>query len=118
IETFDGIAILTANSRARFDSAFARRLDAVIEFPAPGPDERRDIWKSHLGEQPGVSTTELNRLSVAADLNGGNIRNAVLAAAVLAQSAHRAIAYADLVEGIAGEYRKLGRQMPVELLRM
>jgi hypothetical protein len=117
IETFDGIAILTANSRARFDSAFARRLDAVIEFPLPGPEQRRGIWQAHLGEQPGVTVAELNRLSVSADLNGGNIRNAVLSAAVLAQTAGRGITFGDLVEGLANEYRKLGRQMPVDLLK-
>ena len=32
IETFDGIALLTSNGRGRFDNAFTRRLDAVIEF--------------------------------------------------------------------------------------
>jgi hypothetical protein len=117
IETFDGIAILTANSRGRFDSAFSRRLDAVIEFPLPGPEQRRDIWQAHLGKQAGLTVADLNRLAVSADLNGGNIRNAVLAAAVLAQSANRAIAFPDLVEGLANEYRKLGRQMPVDLLR-
>jgi SpoVK/Ycf46/Vps4 family AAA+-type ATPase len=117
IETFDGIALLTANSRARFDNAFARRLDAVIEFPLPGPEQRRDIWQAHLGKQEGVSVPDLNRLAVGADINGGNIRNAVLAAAVLAQTANRPISYADLIEGVVNEYRKLGRQMPVELLR-
>jgi hypothetical protein len=117
IETFDGIALLTANSRARFDNAFARRLDAVIEFPLPSPEQRRDIWQAHLGKQDAVSVPELNRLAVGADMNGGNIRNAVLAAAVLAQTANRPISYADLVEGVVNEYRKLGRQMPVELLR-
>jgi hypothetical protein len=117
IETFDGIAVLTANSRGRFDNAFARRLDAVIEFPPPGPEQRRDIWQAHLGKHHALTPTDLNRLAVSADLNGGNIRNVVLAAAVLAQAADRGIAYPDLVEGIANEYRKLGRQMPVELLQ-
>jgi hypothetical protein len=87
IETFDGIALLTANSRARFDTAFARRLDAVIEFPPPGPQERRAIWQSHLGDRHGIDRADINRLAVAADLCGGHIRNAVLAAAVLAQAA-------------------------------
>ena len=116
IENFDGIAILTANSRARFDNAFARRLDAVIEFPLPGPAERRDIWQSHLGPKHELSMAELNCIAVVADITGGNIRNAVLFAAVLAQSAERTIAYPDLVEGLANEYRKLGRQMPLELM--
>jgi SpoVK/Ycf46/Vps4 family AAA+-type ATPase len=118
IETFDGITILTANSRARFDSAFARRLDAVLEFPLPGPEQRRAIWQSHLGEHHALTQTDLNQLAVTADVCGGNIRNAVLAAAVQARAAGRAIAYSDLVDGLAGEYRKLGRQLPVDLSRM
>src|SRR5256714_7692306 len=79
IETFDGIAVLTANSRARFDTAFARRLDAVIEFPLPGPEQRRAIWQSHLGDRHSVTLTDLNRLAVAADLCGGHIPTAVFA---------------------------------------
>jgi AAA+ superfamily predicted ATPase len=117
IETFDGIAILTANSRTRFDSAFSRRLDAVIEFPLPGPEQRRALWQSHLGEQHGLTFPDLNRLAVTADLVGGNIRNAVLSAAVIAQAGGRPIQWSDVVQGLANEYRKLGRQMPVDLLK-
>ena len=43
IESFEGIAVLTSNSRARFDSAFTRRLDAIVEFPLPAPEERRAL---------------------------------------------------------------------------
>lgn len=117
IETFDGITILTANSRVRFDAAFARRLDAVLEFPLPGPEQRRALWQSHLGEHHALTVTDLNQLAVAADVCGGHIRNAVLAAAVRARVEDRAIAYADVVDGLTGEYRKLGRQMPIELAR-
>jgi len=49
-------------------------------------------------------------LAATADLGGGHIRNAVLA-----REEERAIAFADVVQGLTGEYRKLGRQMPVEL---
>ncbi len=115
IEAYDGITLLTSNSRSRFDSAFARRLDLIIEFPLPGPKERRALWLSHLGEQPGLRAQELNRLAASADLAGGDIRNVVLAAAVLAQSARRPLVYADLVEGLASEYRKQGKQLPTEL---
>jgi SpoVK/Ycf46/Vps4 family AAA+-type ATPase len=117
IESFDGIAILTANSRARFDSAFARRLDAVIEFPLPGPEERRALWESHLGVGHELRVADLNQLSVAADVCGGNIRNVVIGAAVLAQSMGRAITFADVAEALAQEYRKLGRQMPAGLMK-
>jgi len=116
IETFDGITILTSNSRARFDNAFARRLDLIVEFPIPGPEQRRALWQSHLGTKHSLTQRELNQVAALADLCGGNIRNAVLAAAVPALTESRNINYADVVEALAAEYRKLGRQMPVELM--
>jgi SpoVK/Ycf46/Vps4 family AAA+-type ATPase len=115
IESFDGITLLTSNSRSRFDSAFSRRLDIIIEFTLPGPEERRSLWQSHLGENHTLTQKDLNQLAAVADLGGGHIRNAVLAAAVLAVEQNRPIEFADIVQGMAGEYRKLGRQIPVEL---
>jgi hypothetical protein len=117
IEYFDGISILTSNSRSRFDDAFSRRLDLVVEFAAPGPDERRDLWLSHLGTHHALEPRDLNQLSALAELSGGEIRNAVLAAAALAQVERRPVEYADLIAGIASEYRKAGRQMPIEIHR-
>jgi SpoVK/Ycf46/Vps4 family AAA+-type ATPase len=115
IETFDGITLLTSNSRSRFDPAFSRRLDIIIEFPLPGPEERRSLWQSHLGTHHGLAQKELNQLAATTDLGGGHIRNVVLTAAVLAQSEERPIEFQDILQGLGGEYRKLGRQMPVEL---
>jgi ATPase family associated with various cellular activities (AAA) len=115
IETFDGIALLTSNSRARFDPAFCRRLDMIVEFPLPGAEERRLLWLSHLGSHHRLSHKELNRLAAAADLAGGHIRNAVLTAAVLAQAGNRPIEYGDVFTGLSDEYRKLSRQVPQEL---
>ncbi len=37
LETFDGLAVLATNLRANIDEAFTRRLDAIIDFPAPNP---------------------------------------------------------------------------------
>jgi ATPase family associated with various cellular activities (AAA) len=44
IETFAGIAVLTSNGRDRFDAAFTRRLDAILEFPLPDAPARRALW--------------------------------------------------------------------------
>jgi hypothetical protein len=115
IESFDGITILTSNSRSRFDESFTRRLDMIVEFPFPGPEERRSLWQSHLGSNHSLTQRDLNQLSALADLCGGHIRNAVLTAAVLSHEDRRAIAYVDVMQGVASEYRKLGRQMPAEL---
>lgn len=109
IESFDGIAVLTSNSRARFDSAFTRRLDAIIEFPQPSPDERRALWVAHLGPQHGLTPAELNRISAACELAGGHVRNCTLAAA---SAEAGTIGYRALRRAIEAEYRKLGRGMP------
>lgn len=114
IETYDGITLLTSNSKARFDSAFTRRLDLVIDFPVPGPEERRALWHSHLGTSHQLTPREINQLAVTANLCGGHIRNIVLAAAVLAQNERRPIVYTDVLTGMQNEYRKLGQQVPNE----
>ena len=62
-----------------------------------------------------MSGREINQLAALCDLAGGHVRNAVLEAAVIADEAGRPLAMSDLLEGLAGEYRKLGRQFPAEL---
>jgi hypothetical protein len=109
IESFDGIAILTSNSRSRFDAAFTRRLDAIIEFPQPGPEERRALWLAHLGNHHCLQVGLINRIAATCDLAGGHIRNATLVAACLRVGP---IDYASLCSAIESEYRKLGRQVP------
>jgi hypothetical protein len=115
IETYEGIVLLTSNSRTRFDEAFMRRLDVVLEMPAPAPEQRRDLWRAHLGEAHEVDARDLNRLAALVDLSGGHVRNVVLCAAVLAGSAARPIRFEDLLRGLELEYRKLGRNAPAGL---
>ena len=115
IESYDGLVLLTSNSKARFDSAFTRRLDVVLEFPLPNPDERRALWLAHLGPRHSLAPAELNRLAALADLAGGHIRNAVLTAALLARHDGRPIALTDCVRGLEEEFRKVGRPPPNEL---
>ena len=115
IELYQGIVLLTSNSRGRFDSAFTRRLDKVIEFSLPAPEERRSLWQSHLGDKHDLSMKQLNQLSLGSELAGGHIRNAVLCAAVQAITNNRQINFDDIVIGLESEYRKLGRQIPAEI---
>ncbi|EHR71162.1 AAA+ family ATPase [Burkholderiales bacterium JOSHI_001] len=115
IEDYDGIVVLTSNSRSRFDAAFTRRLDVILEFPHPAPAERRALWLAHMGLGHELSDAELNRLAASCDLAGGQVRNATLRAALAARGARRNLHYADLLQGIAAEYRKLGRTLPAGL---
>ncbi len=115
IETFEGITILTSNSQSRFDPAFTRRIDVVLEFMSPSAEERRGLWRSHLGGAHDVSVRQIDQLAALADIEGGQIRNVVLTAAVLARGAGRPIQHEDILRGLASEYKKLGRQAPHQL---
>ena len=113
LEAHHGIVILTANSKARIDPAFWRRLDQVIDFPAPGYAERLALWKSHLGPRA-PSEEVLERLAAYCDLSGGGVRNAVLAAAAMAP-ADGPIGLEDLTPALRREYAKLRRTLPAGL---
>jgi SpoVK/Ycf46/Vps4 family AAA+-type ATPase len=115
IESFEGIAVLTSNSKSRFDTAFMRRLDAIVDFPPPAPAERRALWEAHLGQGHAIPPREFGRLVAVADLTGGQIRNVVLTAAVLAHGQARPIELGDILRAMADEYRKVGRDLPSEL---
>jgi hypothetical protein len=119
IESFDGIALLTSNSRSRFDPAFTRRLDTILEFPSPAPEQRRALWSAHLGTADAgdgsLDSAALNRLAALCDLTGGHIRNAVLAAAAAARAAGRPIDEALLGAAVEAEYEKLGKTTPAGL---
>ena len=118
IETHGGIVVLTANSRSRFDPAFARRLDFIVDFSAPDAPARHALWCAHLGQSSNLDAAALNRLAALADFSGGGIRNAVLAAAVSAGARDGGtglIGWDDVVAGVRAEFRKLGRTAPVDL---
>ena len=87
----------------------------IVDFASPGPEERRLLWQSHLGAKHELSQRELNQLAAnTSELCGGHIRNAVLTAATLS-GADCGLRYEDVLEGLSVEFRKLGKQMPVEL---
>ena len=117
IEQFAGITVLTSNSKARFDDAFMRRLDHVIEFPLPRGAARAALWRAHLGTLHTLTDAQLARLTAEIDLPGGNIRNiamaAMLGAALDAGRVEGAmLAYRHVVKAAALEYAKLGRAAP------
>ncbi len=110
MEQFDGMAILTTNLRANVDEAFVRRLDSIIDFPMPEPEDRLRIWQTNLPpDLPLGPDLDLEFLARAFKLSGGNIRNVAVGAAYRAADAGRPISMVDLVRETEREYRKLGR---------
>jgi hypothetical protein len=110
METFDGLAILATNLRANLDEAFTRRLDMMVDFPLPDEALRRSLWDRCLGHaMPRAADVDLDFLASGFELAGGHIRSAAVTAAYLAAEAGRPVTMADVVGGVAREYRKMGR---------
>ncbi|HEY2903160.1 MAG TPA: AAA family ATPase [Polyangia bacterium] len=84
IETFEGILLLTTNAGDHIDGAFQRRMDVVVDFRAPEAPERWAIWQLHLPIEHEVESLFLREIAGRCQLSGGQIRNAVLHAAMLA----------------------------------
>jgi hypothetical protein len=111
IEGYAGAVILTTNLRHNIDAGFLRRLDLVVDFPFPEPHERERLWQRLLpaeAHRP-ESDIEIPFLAARFKLAGGSIRNAALAAALLAAEENAPLAMAHLVRAVALEYDKLGR---------
>jgi hypothetical protein len=110
LETFDGLAVLATNLRANIDEAFTRRLDAIVDFPAPTPDLRQALWRQCLGQPlPVADDIDVEFLADSFEMAGGNIRSAATTAAYLAAEDRTAVSMAHVVLAVAQEYRKLGR---------
>jgi hypothetical protein len=108
VEEFPGLLILASNFKNNIDEAFARRLHAIVNFPAPSASERLSLWQktmpASLRAEPAI---HLPQLSEKYDLTGAAILNVVHFAALksLARSDEH-IRLNDLIEGVKREYKK------------
>jgi hypothetical protein len=110
MEAYPGAVILATNFRRNIDDAFVRRLDFVIDFPFPEPEDRRRIWQLVLPEAaPLADDVDLDFLANQFKLSGGAIRNCSLAAAFRAADEGTQIEMRHLVRAVAQEFGKQGR---------
>ena len=72
--------ILATNFRQNIDDAFLRRLDFVVDFPFPEPEDRERIWQLVLpdGGAASPTTSTSSFLAERFKLSGGSIRNCSL----------------------------------------
>ena len=95
------------------DSAFQRRMDVVVDFRPPEVPERLRLWQLHLPADHDVGSELLRELSSRCVLTGGQIRNAVLHAAVVAHAERGPLGDDRLVGAVQREYRKSGAVCPL-----
>jgi ATP-dependent 26S proteasome regulatory subunit len=113
IEQYSGILLVTTNAVDRIDRAFARRMDVVIHFRSPDEHRRYEILRLHLGPHE-LEDAVLQEIAWRCALTGGQIRNVVQHARVLALDAERDMSGDDLRSAVHREYRKTGAQCPLK----
>ncbi|MBR9990566.1 MAG: ATP-binding protein [Gemmatimonadetes bacterium] len=85
LERFNGVVIFATNLAANFDPAFERRIRTHVLFELPDVDEREQIWRVQLHERtPLADDVDFRDLAERYAVSGGDIRNAVLKAALAA----------------------------------
>jgi SpoVK/Ycf46/Vps4 family AAA+-type ATPase len=107
LENFNGVVIFATNLAANFDPAFERRIRTHVLFEMPGVDERAEIWRvqMHPSLTPLADDVNFRELAEQYEASGGDIRNAVLKAALAAAAEPgsdyaKAIRQAHLEDGI------------------
>jgi SpoVK/Ycf46/Vps4 family AAA+-type ATPase len=86
LETFNGVVVFATNLAANFDPAFERRIRTHVLFEMPGVEEREQIWRvqMHPTLTPLAPDVDFRALAERYEATGGDIRNAVLKAAMAA----------------------------------
>src|SRR5437763_7530680 len=107
LESFRGVVIFATNLAANFDPAFERRIRTHVLFEMPAVDEREQIWRvqMHPTLTPLADDVDFRALAEKYPVSGGDIRNAVLKAALSAaaepgRDALKAIHQRHLDEGM------------------
>ena len=89
LEWYNGVVIFATNLAANFDPAFERRIRTHVLFEMPGERERARIWQVqlHPARTPVAADVDFEALARWYEVSGGDIRNAVLKAALAAAAA-------------------------------
>ncbi len=113
LEHYQGIVLVTTNLGENIDQAFKRRMDVVVPFFAPQVEERCRILALHLPSPHALSPDYLDEVALRCQLTGGQLRNAVTHAALLALDEGAPIGNRHLEVALRAEYRKAGGVYPL-----
>jgi len=108
MEGYRGLAILATNMKSALDQAFMRRLRFVVNFPFPGPAERRRIWETVFPGGVPLGRLDYDRLA-RPSLTGGNIHSIALSAAFRAARDNARVTMKGVLDASRAELRKLDR---------
>lgn len=116
LEYYDGILILTSNRVGTFDEAFKSRIQVAIHYDNLTRKSRKAIWRNFFemieeSEDEDANMAELERRLdelAAHDMNGRQIRNALLTARQLAKHEGERLDWKHLSQAIktAADFNK------------
>lgn len=121
LDRHTGLVIMTTNLTENIDPAFRRRILFCLEFTKPDEDARRRIWQRLIPPQmPCARDVDLKALARSYVLSGGEIKNAVLRAALTAYADGSELTQMHLMDACEREYKNTGRllQDPRSLTRV
>ena len=105
-----GLAILVVNTSGAPEETFVRRFDFSVAFPMPAEASRLRIWKTVFPPEAEIAPdVEFVTLARRYEMTGGEIHDAVVAAAMLAASEGTPISMAHLHRGIEHALRRAKR---------
>lgn len=113
IESYEGILLITTNLAEQIDGAFQRRIDVVVDFRLPDAEERLALFGMHLPAGHRVGAALLEEIAHRCTLSGGQIRNAVLHASLVALAEDGTPCDHHLEAAVQREYRKTGAVSPL-----
>ncbi len=105
LERFSGIVVLTTNLGINLDPALRRRIKLKIKYGRPDIEMRGDLWEKLIpGEVRLGKDVDLDHMAKTYDFTGGQIKNAVENAVMIAHERYRGkgkvtLEHDDLVEG-------------------
>ena len=108
MEAFSGLAILASNMKSALDPAFMRRLRFIVNFPFPGPAQRREMWRKAFPADVPQERLDFEKLA-RFNLSGGNIHSIALNAAFAAAHRESAVTQPLLLSAVRAELRKLDK---------
>jgi SpoVK/Ycf46/Vps4 family AAA+-type ATPase len=111
IESYNGLVILASNFRNNIDTAFIRRFNAIIYFPAPKAEDRLALWQKSIPEnlQMGKDLI-LKDIADGFELTGSHIINIIQYISLISLETKNSILTKELmVKGIRRELEKEGK---------
>ena len=116
MERFKGLGVLATNRKQDLDEAFLRRLRFVVDFPLPGEEERRRLWRQMIPARVKAEAIDFDFLARQFPLAGGHIRSIVFSACLQSAGpgAPRRLTMPAILAAVKSEYEKLNRSLSLE----